>query len=302
MKEYKRKITVGIPTLNSEENICGLVRAIIGQRGSNFELVEVIVYSDGSTDSTVSNLKAISNKKLKLIVSRKTRGFAHGLQVLIDNFKGDLLVVLNDDLVLSSERSISSLVAAFGDKNVGLVCGNYVPLEPKTFIEKAVLSSFNAYSKLKMSLRNGNNLYTCDGKVLAFSKGFAKKLRLEAKQMGNADTIIYLSCLDLGYKYKFVKEKIVFFRLPQTIADLKNQTVRAKISRALAVNRFGDLAVRELDLPKALLLRELIIEFFKNPVGSLVLFFVNHVYVNLVNPSDTFFTTWNLARSTKKLN
>ena len=294
-------ITVGIPTLNSEKNIAQLVKSVLNQHNPNYQLKKVIIYSDGSTDATLKQINKIKDRRISIIEGKHTRGFAYGVQTIIDNLDSTILILLNDDIKLVDNLTLSRLVSAFVDPKVALVGGKIVPLPPKTFIETAVFSSFKAYSKLKLLKNEGNNLFTCDGKIMALSKVFAKELNLTREPVGNVDVFIYFTCISKQFVYRYINVDSVLFRFPQTVNDLINQIRRSQVSRILIDKKFGELATAEFSLPKIEVMTSFVSEFFRNPRGAITLFFVNRVLSVFTQPVNKNFTTWKLAKSTKKL-
>jgi glycosyltransferase involved in cell wall biosynthesis len=90
------KLSIVIAVYNEEENI----RPMIGQitaalRGYDYEIIYV---DDGSTDGTLSELKAIDDPHLKFIEFRKNYGQSLGLMAGIDEAEGDYIVTLDGDL------------------------------------------------------------------------------------------------------------------------------------------------------------------------------------------------------------
>lgn len=294
-------VTVGIPAFNSEKNIKKLVLEILAQKGGNFRLSRILVYSDHSTDNTVGMARSVKDPRVKVISSRKNHGFAYGVQTLLRTSKTDITVLFNDDITLIDNYVLSRLVEPFALHGVGLVSGEVKPLPPKTFIERAALSSFNGYARIRASLNNGNNRYTCDGKILVLSRNFSKQLNILSEPVGNVDTYIYFTCKKLGLKYVFVKKPIVEFRLPQTAKDLFAQTKRSNATRSLMQKRFPELYVHDYPMPKMKLLLSVLYESIKNPLGALAVYFINHPTSTQDSVLDESFTTWQLSKTTKNL-
>ena len=55
------KVSVGIPVFNEANNIASVIQDILRQQQDGWELVEVLVYNDGSTDATVEQAKTVNN-------------------------------------------------------------------------------------------------------------------------------------------------------------------------------------------------------------------------------------------------
>lgn len=301
MKQKKLTVTIGIPTLNAEGNIISLLQAILRQHAVDYLLKQILVYSDGSTDLTVAKARSVRDPRIRVIEGKTTRGFAAGLQHLLSEATGDVIILINDDVTLADEEAITRIVDMFADTAVGLVCGKIVPLPSETFIERAVRSSFDAYARIKEQVNNGNNLYTCDGKILAISRAFAKKIDLHHESVGNVDLYLYFFCRSAGFRYRYVKEPTIYFRLPRTARDVFNQTQRATISRRIGFSRWEKEYRAEVAAVRWYLWVSLVWETLKNPIGAAYVFAVNHFGTYVFDTLDDRFETWTLAYSTKNL-
>ena len=92
--------------------------------------LEILVYSDGSTDNTVAVAEALaaeppSGGRIRVIVAKERRGKPTGLNVLKSHAHGELLL-LNDVRQPLSRNAVSALVAAMADPGVGCATGNLV--------------------------------------------------------------------------------------------------------------------------------------------------------------------------------
>ncbi len=302
-RTYKKNftVTVGIPTLNAQKNIKRVLMSLLNQKEDRFTLKKIIVFSDGSHDKTAEITRSVKDNRIKIVVSSKTRGFAFGVQKILSLATTDVIVILNDDVMLVDNLALSRLVAPFNDGKTGLACGNIIPLTPETFIEKAVFSSFKAFSRIKLELNSGNNVYTCDAKVLAFSHKFAQKVDLFKEPVGNVDLYLYFLCLKSGFHYQYVKEDTIYFRLPQTAKDLFNQTQRANISRSIVTNKYTDMYIKEVNDLRIKLYLSILWETIKNPIGAIAVFFINRFGKYIYGNIDHSFEKWAPAGSTKNI-
>jgi glycosyltransferase involved in cell wall biosynthesis len=89
-----KTVTIGIPAYNEERNILLLINSILKQKMVGFKIAKLIVSSDGSSDKTVSLIKSMNNKMIKLYDNRDRKGVARGLNQIIENANTDILVLL----------------------------------------------------------------------------------------------------------------------------------------------------------------------------------------------------------------
>lgn len=294
----RKTVTIGIPAYQSEQNIKQLLLSILKQRQDKIRIERILVYVDGSKDSTAQVARSVKNKKIQVINSSKNKGFAFGLQTLISKNNSDVFVGLNDDIRIDSNTVIEELVKPFSNKRIGLVGGNITALPPISFIGRCIYSSYLVFKPLRLNVKKGNSDLTCDGKIFALSKAFAKTLNLKRANVGNVDIYLYYENLKQRRGYAFSKKAEVKFRLPETITDFKNQEARAAVSRKIMQNTFGSLFVSNHYFPKMLYLRSILSVFIRYPVETLVFkLFIN----NFLDSGKKSYIKWKLALTTKKL-
>lgn len=295
----KATVTIGIPAYQSENNIAQLLKSLLKQKQKNIKIESILVYSDGSKDKTAENAKSVKNKIIKVINSKKNKGFAHAFNYLLKSNKSDVFVELNDDIRIDSNSVIEELVKPIiKNKKVGLVGGNIKALKPATFIGECIYASYLVFLPLRLSYKKGETDLTCDGKIMALSKEFAKSLKLESSKVGNVDIYLYYENLRQNRLYRFAKKAEVLFRLPETLIDFKNQEKRSMISRDLMQKNFGELFQAGHKLSKTTYLKSVFSVFLKYPLQTLL-------FKILANrPAVTGKKSaikWKLALTTKKL-
>lgn len=289
--------TIGIPAYHSGENIVLLLKTLLKQKQKFSKIEKIIVHVDASKDDTLKNAKSIKNKTIQVISSRKNIGFAKSLQTLISKNKSDVFIELNDDIRIDSESVIDNLVKPFKDKRLGLAAGNIVALPARNFIGRSIYASYLVFQPLRYGFKKGNSDLTCDGKILALSKDFAKTLNLKKGSFGNADIYLYYENLKQGRLYKFVKSAEVKFRLPETIADFKNQESRAILSRTLVKTKYPELFKTGHNFSKFVYIKSIMNVLKKYPLETII--FKMIVNRGLILGKNT--SKWKLALTTKKL-
>ena len=295
----KTTVTIGIPAYQAELNIKNLLNSLLKQEQKNIKIEKIIVYADGCTDLTAPIAKSVKNKMINVVSSKKNHGFAYALQFLISRNNSEIFIILNDDIRIESSKAVNELALPIvKNKKVGLVGGNIKALFPETFIGRCIYSSYLAFLSLRYSIKKGETDLTCDGKILALSKDFAKTLKLTKFTVGNVDIYLYYENLKQGRIYKFAKKAEVFFRLPETIADFRNQEARSAVSRRIVKERFGSLFMENHKFPKVLYWNSIIKTLLKYPLETL--FFKLFINTRL-NVQKKSYSKWKLALTTKKL-
>lgn len=301
----KLRISVGIPAYNADKRIKNILESLINQKEENQSIKEIIIYSDGSSDSTVKECLKVKDKKkrLKIINASNRKGMAFGFKYMLSRFQGDLFIQLNDDIKISDRGLLDKIATPFilGDR-VGLVSGRLMPIESKNFLQKSINSTFKAYDHMKYSLNNGNNKFTCDGKILGLSREFIKTIKFPKsnKLLGNVDAFLYLSCITNNFRYIHVKKAEVYFRFPTTIKDYVRWNSRNNSNKILLKRTFGNMVEKVYKKPIKKLLIGILIEFVKNPVGSVFIFAIG-LYGKYKSKkiAKDFNPTWDVVESTK---
>jgi glycosyltransferase involved in cell wall biosynthesis len=118
MEIYPVKISCVIPAYNESEHILNVLKVV--SKIDCFE--EVIVVDDGSKDNTVKVVQDQFNnfKKIKLIVNKENLGKTATIVRGVEESKGDLIVMLDSDLINLSEKNIKNLIQPLIDNEYDL--------------------------------------------------------------------------------------------------------------------------------------------------------------------------------------
>jgi GT2 family glycosyltransferase len=110
-------VSVVIPNVNGQElmkkNLPSLFDAV---KYKNNKIIEVIVIDDGSSDNSVVFLQK-NYRQIKLIKHTKNRGFSASVNTGVRVAKGDLILLLNTD-VIPSKKFLEKVLPLFRKKDV----------------------------------------------------------------------------------------------------------------------------------------------------------------------------------------
>lgn len=302
----KISVTVAVATYNAEKNMSRLLTSLLKQKETSYFMEKIVINSDTSTDDTVKIAKGFKNKKIRVIDSKERLGFAGSLIKLVKSNRSDVLILLNDDVIITDNLFVEKTAKPFIDfPSLGLACCNPQPLPSGSFIAGAVRSGYVPYKKISEETRGGHNVFTVDGKALCFSKAFTEKIVFpeDYSIMGNVDKYIYFSCISKKFQYRYVKEAILFFKCPQTVSDFINwQTRNYKSNKYLVYKAWGSLVEKEYQMSNWKFRFYKLIELIKNPLESLVIFLLGlYSSYKARTESRVFNIKWNLVGSTKDL-
>jgi cellulose synthase/poly-beta-1,6-N-acetylglucosamine synthase-like glycosyltransferase len=253
-------------------------------------------------DETAAFAKSIRSRYIKVIEGKIRKGKAYCEQQIFRQFDSDYLVMLDADVTPKKRYLISHLINSFAKaRNIALVGGNARPFLPKTFIEKAVYSTFLVLDKSRGFVKDGNNIYGCSGQCLAITKQFAKSITFPAKIIAE-DDYIYFSCISRGLIFHYCKKAIVYYKLPKTLTDYLKQVFRADPDASIrnVQKYFGDLPAKEYHRPSILYAKAVLWSLSKNLLGGLLVINIR-ILSKFIGPfvSRHYSLDWFTAKSTK---
>lgn len=295
------EISVGIPAYNEEANIGHLLRALLKQKEKGFLLKEVIVISDGSSDKTVSTALSVNDKRLIVLDRKDRKGQAFRQNEILKVFKGDILVLLNADVLPNNEFFLARIIAPFSiNKKIGIVSGRGIPLSAETFFEKMINFSTAMKEEMVEKINGGNNVYFCHGHSRAFSRAFAD--RFSWADAVSEDAYSYFMCKKLGFSFHYAKDAEIVYRSPQNFNDHMKQSTRFfKGQRNLGQHVASNIVANEHNIPYNVIITTTFKYFFKNPV-----LLCEYVAVLLAAKiislgKSTISVNWDMATSSKTL-
>ena len=294
----KLTVSIGIPAYNEEGNIKYLVEELLKQRIANAVLLEIIVVSDGSSDSTVNLVRSIRSSKVKIVDRKKRLGLNRTQNEILSLTSGDILVLMDAD-VLPLNNFLQNIISPIlRDKKVGLVGADIVSAKPRTFFEKVISDSHDFKYSIYRTLNGGDNAYVCHGRASAFSKALYSKVKWP--DYPAEDVFAYLTCIESGYKFVFAKNAQVLFRLPGSLGDHIKQSQRFFGEKAKMERYFSAKLVRErFYIPWHIIVISLIKSFIRNPL-TISIYLTVLIYIRFV--LSRFYgerSQWKMSMSTK---
>ncbi|HEV2117617.1 MAG TPA: glycosyltransferase family 2 protein [Terriglobales bacterium] len=120
-------VSVLICTFNSRRVLPACLRAVEEQ---NCGPLEVIIVDNASSDGTRNTLAHLQPPRYRVILNEKNLGFAAAQNQAIRQAKGEWLLSLNADVVLSPDFLSRLLAAAGTDTRIGALCGKLLRSNP----------------------------------------------------------------------------------------------------------------------------------------------------------------------------
>jgi cellulose synthase/poly-beta-1,6-N-acetylglucosamine synthase-like glycosyltransferase len=259
-----------------------------------------LVISDASSDNTDQEVRLVKDKRIKLFRNKVRVGKSEILNVLFKKFKTDYIVLFDADVIPCSKNTLENVVKPFLKSNrIGLVGGSMVPLKPQGFTDESIYLTRAIFRKARKNWKGGDNIFGCEGGLLALSSKFAKKTKVPSEMIAN-DRFLYLSCLSNGYEFKHVELAGVWYKLPTNIKDHIKQSKRFLAAPIRLEKFFPGLAAKEQALPKNLIYKEFIKIFLSKPLPLIYIYVVNRYCELFAKKKERFMSAkWDMAETTK---
>lgn len=149
---------------------------VIGEKLQNIELLrrrhpdlQVLAFDDGSSDSTYEQLAARPDL-LTVIRGGGRNGKAYGMKLLAAQATGDIIVFTDANVTLR-EDAIDNLMAWYGDKEVGGICGSLHYVGDEASVTAAVGSAYWRLEEyLKKEESRTGNVMGGDGSIFSLRR------------------------------------------------------------------------------------------------------------------------------------
>ncbi len=297
----KATVTIGIPAYNEEINIGLLIKDVLTQEQDGFILEEIIVASDGSTDKTVEVVRQLKDKRILILDNKKREGLAKRENQIIGRITTDVLVLFNADIRIEKDkRLLGKLVLPILSGEADLTASSARAVKPKRIFGRIIYNSMRIKEPAYEEIRSGSNVYTCHGQARGFSKRLYKKINFPSS-IGE-DAYSYFYCIKNKFKYKYIKNAEILYKLPDNFKDHERQSVRFFQSQKFLSKKFNkEFVISEYRIPKKILIKSTLIFFGKQPIHA-VLYFLIFAYLKLKsNFSKKIINTWQISKSSKRL-
>jgi len=204
-----------VPELDSDTHLPSVSMLIVVRNGGKLigaklenalavdyprDKLEVVVYSDGSTDDTEHvAARHLGDGRVKLLVAREHKGKTAGINQAIKSCAGEIVLFSDADALLK-EDAVRRLVHHFRETRIGGVCGQRV-LSKDDAEHKDAQSRFIRFdSWIKQLESRVGSISSNDGKIYAIRRALFRPI-------AEAVTDDLYACLTIvGQHYRFVFE------------------------------------------------------------------------------------------------
>lgn len=186
------------------------------------DLFDILVVSDGSTDTTDSIAREFESRGVRLLVQPVNKGKAAALNSGMQNITSDI-VVLSDANVMYQRDGIRKLVRHFADENIGAVSGKVVLLNEGLSYSDAENAYYSVEHNIQQLESNTGNLIGADGAMYALRRNLFRPL-LEDTLLD--DFVISMGVIQQNKRLIFDSEALGFEKNLAEIDSEYNRKVR----------------------------------------------------------------------------
>lgn len=215
-------VTIGIPAYNEAATIDSLIKKLLAQR-QTYRLDEIVIVSDGSNDATTEIVTTFS-KPVVLVTNRTRRGKPYAVNKIFARAKSDIVVILDADLKIASDKVISTIIKPLVDNPRVQLASALAAHERVHNLPSRIALASNQIWEKAITYPKQHDLYLCSGSVRAFGRKLYRKLRFQ--DYSADDAYAYLACRHAGHEFAYVPGVDILQKLPTTLHDFLSQTTR----------------------------------------------------------------------------
>ena len=216
-------LTVGICAYNEDNNIGELLSNILNEQRLSLGS-EVIVVCSGCTDSTAEIVHEYAKKdsRVHTLIEKERKGKASAVNLILSNAKGSSIIFVSAD-TLPNSGCFSGLLSKLRHPNVGIVCGNPVPVNSSASLPgKLVRLLWSFHNHVFIEL-NDAGLARHASEIYCIRKGIVSGIPSEAV---NDDAYIALETKKRGWLIKYEPRSRVSICGPRTVIEYLQQRRR----------------------------------------------------------------------------
>jgi cellulose synthase/poly-beta-1,6-N-acetylglucosamine synthase-like glycosyltransferase len=229
------RISILIPAHNEEPVIAKTLRALDRQRDG----VEVIVIDDGSTDNTAEIATRFPIKVLRQAQAGKAAALNHG----IAEAKGDIVVVLDADTVLTPDFA-TTIARHFADPKVGAVAGNVKVGNRRGLLPRLqaleYIGSLNLDRRAQATL---NVVNVVPGAAGAFRRSAILEVGGYSSDTLVEDADLTISLLRAGWRIPYEPVAVAWTEAPEGVRDVIRQRRRWSYGTVEVAAKHADIAL-----------------------------------------------------------
>lgn len=267
----KYSISVLIPAWNEEETIENTIESIFN---IDYEIKELIVINDGSTDSTRKIVENLMKKHPKLkIINKENTGKGDSINRGIKIAKGELVVVVDADSYPAKD-SFKKLVGFFDDEKVGAATCVFIPRNNQTFFEKLQDVEYHVIAFTRKLLGYVDAIWVTPGPLAMYRKSALKEVGGFDKNNLTEDIEIAWALTGKGYRREMCLDTYATTTVPKTLRPWYRQRRRWNVGGLQCISKYKKYFFKK-GMLGAFILPFFTIQLFLGVLGLGVFLYVN---------------------------
>ena len=202
--EYMPDISVIVSAYNEEKAIAKRIENLLNLHYPK-EKLEIIVASDGSSDSTVDIAKKYEKCGIKILDFKQNRGRAAIQNDGVKTARGEIIVFTDAETEFEKD-SLKKMVRPFSDALIGCVVANLIYKTERTSVSESEGLYWRFEKKLREFESNLGILATATGAYMAVRR----KLWRELTPIDDSDFTTPLDVIKQGYEVVYVPDAIAY--------------------------------------------------------------------------------------------
>ena len=296
------EVTVGICAYNEENNIGRLLDNILEEQNLP-TASEIFVVCSGCTDNTVNivNQYAKRDYEVHVYVENERKGKASAVNHILSNARGQTILFISAD-TLPKEDCFHRLLLRLQNPNVGIVCGNPVPINNSASLVDRFVQILWGFHDYVFEQLNDAHLARHATEIFCVRKGIVDKIPTRTV---NDDAYIALEARKKGFLVTYDHESRVLICGPRTFRDYFKQRRRILMGHRQIKKMTGESPQHLIFLFPLYPIR--VIKLLQWPLikyGPTFLAFLSvEMFINIVAMFDSIvgkaYTAWSISASTK---
>lgn len=295
------QVSIGIPTHEAGKSLSLVIDSIVKQTAWK-HIKEIIVLIDGKKPNS-EIIRSIKMPKVKIIFYPQQKGQSQRINDITKIATGELLVLTNDDVYLKND-SIENFLDLYKTYKADLYAGVPLPFTPSIFLEKILNTGQKINQKIISNWNNGDNYLAVNGRLIALSKRYYKKL-LIPRGLHNNDAYIYINAIVNENNFMRAMNSVAYYKTPSSLNEHFNQSVKFGISKKENQSYFEINISKFYNLPKYLALKSFLNVLITDPMPTLLymcILYISRAKSYLKNSFKLREGIWKTDHTTKDIN
>jgi len=216
-------VSILLPVYNGERFLQLAIQSVLSQTYTNFEL---LIYNDGSTDSSLQIIKSFNDYRIKYFSFNGNKGIVHGLNFLLKKAEGEFIARIDADDIWYKDK-LKKQLAATNEKNENVFIACFARLiDDKGGPFPTKFKQYSDFNDIKKYLPNSN--FIIHSSVLISKDLFEKTGGYRDKYLYAEDYDLWLRMLKKRVNIVNLKEVLLDYRISAYSINFRFKKAQSK--------------------------------------------------------------------------